>query len=346
MTGPRLFCLIDCRQTGNNGQGPGSEAIDRFHSAGRSSAAKNTSGDRIFLYVTPQDANSPVDLQIGSQRLLLTRDEFASLLQSPHAPSQLDKGFDFGGATKPTVVVSGDDNSATAVAGLLEARYGRSADVFLARDAYAASEHLAALPSLSVRSPSDLVVYTAKNITDYGTIANLKKNLARARIRVVEEKGGSVSERWQALSREQWSASNVMVIAGHRDSTMASHLMDLKEAGALKGKLVVAASCYEPGVELLQSDLTAGYQGAAGVIFFRETIKASAVEAVMLEFTRLMRSESFAPARIDDLLGRSVDRALELAETPSEREEIEKLRHPIFQLTRLRVPRTPSDADG
>ena len=296
--------------------------------------------------MTPQDVNSPVDLQVGSQRLFLTRDEFASLLQSPQAPSQLDKGLNFGRGTKPTVVVSGDDSSATAVAGLLEARYGPTADVFLARDPYAASEHLAALPSLSVRSPSDVVVYTAKNITDYGTIANLKKGPANARIRVVEENGGSASERWQALSREQWSASKVMVIAGHRDRTMASHLTDLKEAGALRGRLVVVASCYEPGVELLQSDLTAGYQGAAGVIFSRETIKASAVEAVMLEFAKLMRSGSFDPARIDVLFGRSVDRALEVADTPSDQDELKKLRHPIFQITRLRLLSEFADADA
>jgi hypothetical protein len=52
-----------------------------------------------------------------------------------------------------------------------------------------------------------------------------------------------------------------------------------------------------------------------------------------------------SPSRLDSLLERSVDRALEAAGTPSEREEIEKLRHALIQLSRLRPPTPASDID-
>ena len=326
----------------------GMEAVDQFHSAGRTVAAKNSSGNKLFLYAARESAypNSTIDLQIGSRRFFLSGDEFAALLQSPTAPSEIDEAFALGPGQKRTVVVSGESISGTAVADLLKTRYGQAVDVFLSRDASTVSERLDRLSLLSVGSSADLMVYTAKNILDYGTIENLKENLARAHIEVVEDKWESVSERWVALSRKQWTASNVIVIAGHRDSSMSRHLIALQAAGALKGKLVVVASCYEPGVETLQSDLMAGYLGAAGVIFYRDAVKASAVEAVMREFIKLMRSESLAPTRIDVLLKRSVDRALERADMPSEREEIEKLRHTIFQISRLRPLGALSDTDA
>ena len=133
--------------------------------------------------------------------------------------------------------------------------------------------------------------------------------------------------------------SNVLIITGHRDRAMSDHLTRLKEAGVLKGRLVAVISCYEPGAEAAQSGLLSGPQGAAGLLFYDATINATAVESVMRELSVLFRLGGFAPSTFEEWLNRSVDRALEHAETPGERAELLKLRRPVNQLSLRTVAR-------
>ncbi len=160
---------------------------------------------------------------------------------------------------------------------------------------------------------------------DFGTIENLKKPLTRAGIRVEDEPAGY----------GEVPGTNVIIITGHRDRSMSDHLQKLKKAGVLKGKLVVVISCYVPGVEALQSGLMVGPQGAAGVLFYSDVINATAVAAVMRKLPRIVDSQQFSPIRVDELLERSLDAALEDAETEPERQEIEKMRRFVDQRSLL-----------
>jgi hypothetical protein len=223
--------------------------------------------------------------------------------------------------------------SSIAHAAALKARYGADVNVYLARDAPAARENARKLESLVMNGPADLAVYTARGILDYDVVENLKKALARAGIRVVEETPSYGT-------RSDASESNVLIITGHRDRAMSDHLTRLKEAGVLKGKLVAVISCYEPGAEAAQSALLSGADGAAGLLFYDAAINATAVESVMRELSTLSRSGGLAPSTLEEWLNRSVDRALELADTPAEKTDILKLRRPIFQLSLRMTART------
>jgi len=178
---------------------------------------------------------------------------------------------------------------------------------------------------LPITQPADLAVYTAAGGTDFGTIENLKKPLMRAGIRVVDEAG-----------YREIPGTSVLIITGHRDRAMSDKLQKLKRAGVLKGKLVAVISCYAPGVEVLHSGLMAGPQSAAGVLFFRDAINATAVAAVMRELSSIVGSQHFSPSTLSELLQQSVDAALERAETAFEKQEIEKMMKLVDQRSMLR----------
>jgi len=323
----------------------GAEAIEEFNKEGRAIAAANSSDDLIFLHASPLSSgpDSPIALQLGTRAVNLPRSEFEAFVQSGEGLNQLE-GL-FGAASGTTgrrrailVLQTGIFATApsqaqipgfiplppaTAQAGALKAKFGNTVDVYLAGDARTARENATKLPSLAIKGPADITVYTARTVTDYDTIENLKKPLARSGIRVVDEKSGYAGT----------SSSNLIVVSGHRDRPLADHLNHLKDAGVLKGKLVAVISCYESGAESLQSDLLSGPMGAAGVLFFDTTVNAAAVESVLRELSKLIGSQGFAPSRLEELLERSVDQALVLADTPTEKVEIKKLRLGLLQLS-------------
>jgi hypothetical protein len=233
--------------------------------------------------------------------------------------------------------------SATAQAAAIKARYDGGVEVFMATDAGSARDNARKFESLTVRGPADVAVYTAAMLTDFGVVENLRKRLTAARIRVVDDTTNDTTTAVSAASPHTQDAAgateaNVIVVTGHRGPEMSTYLSRLKDTGVLKGKLVAVISCYEPGIETLQSALTGGADGAAAVLFYPEMIKASAVESVLSEFSKIVAAPEFTPARLNELLDRSVDRALEEAVTPAERSEILKLRLLFGQLSRLTQP--------
>lgn len=349
--------LLITDQNGRMVRLSGPLATQAFYDARRRVAQEKSSRDLAFLVATPQstDPNSPVVLQIGSQSIPFSRAEFQELLESPSSLS-LEKlvGIELGRTTASSAIVVLSDGtfskphdagqlpgilnvSPAKLAAAVKTLFGGTRDVFLANDAETAIEHASTLPSLTIKSSSDLTIYTAKTLTDYGSMENLKKPLEKAGVRVVDEEMGY----------SPVPGTSAVVVTGHRDRSMSEHLQDLKDAGVLRGKLVAVISCYEQGSERFQSDLITGPKGATAVVFYPTAIKAQAVELVMLELSRLISRETvgLSPSRLDSLLERSVDRALEAAGTPSEREEIEKLRHALIQLSRLRPPTPASDID-
>ena len=331
------------------------DAVEAFQHVLRSAAAENSSADLTFVHAAPRtmDRDSAVSVQVGMQVVTVPRAEFDAFVRSaaplaalddlisalaldvrtrPRSIAVLDNGLlaQRAGSSSPDTAVA---LSSIAQAAALKARYGADVNVFLARDARAARENARRVESLAMRGAADLAVYTARTIVDYAVVDNLRKTFARAGIRVADD---TPHYGMPAGAGE----SNVLVITGHRDRAMSDHLTTLKEAGVLKGKLVVVISCYEPGAEAAQSALLSGAQGAAGLLFYDEAINATAVESVMRELSALIRLGGFAPAKFEEWLNRSVERALELAETPGERAELLKLRRPIYQISRRMTART------
>jgi hypothetical protein len=152
----------------------------------------------------------------------------------------------------------------------------------------------------------------------------------------------------EATSYVEVPSSNVVVVTGHRDRSMADHLQRLKNAGVLKGKIVAVLSCYGEGVEGLQSDLVAGANGAKAILYYSTPINPGAVQSMMLELSRQLSSNNkgFAALRLDNLIKQSVDRALKNADFDSEKEELKKLQNPIIQLSRLRFDDQISGTDS
>ena len=139
----------------------------------------------------------------------------------------------------------GADFSSTSMAVALKALSETDRDVFITNNVPTALKHLPEFRSSSVKASSDLALYTAKTIQDADIVHNLRLSMDRAGIPVINEATGYV----------QVPSSNVGVVTGHRDRSMADHLRELKEAGVLREKVVAVISCYEEGVEGLQSDL-------------------------------------------------------------------------------------------
>jgi hypothetical protein len=145
-------------------------------------------------------------------------------------------------------------------------------------------------------------------------VENLAASLERA----------GVSVYGQGNSPSQSSADNVVIVTGHRDINMARHLDYLKNEGALANKLVLIFSCYDHGVELAQSNLTAGKNGAIGVIYFADVINAPAVEAVMNEFALAIRSGQLFGLRLDRAVAMAGERARAKAD-PRDKSENQKI---------------------
>jgi hypothetical protein len=309
----------------------GTPAVEQFYEAGRRIAAKHSDKGAFFLYASPAaaDVSGTVVLQIGPETITVPRTEFDNFVQSGGGLSKLEEMIGTGtgerralfvldrgifGATAESGATDVASASAMRLAVALRTRYRGVADVFLARDARTALEN--ARKPLPIAKPADLAVYTAPDVTDLGTIDNLRKPLTRAGIRVVDGAAGYAAV----------PGTNVIIITGHRDQPLSDFLQRLKRDGVLAGKVVAVVSCYEPGVEALQSGLMTGPGRASGVLFYSGVINPIAVQPVMRELSRIVGSQPNSPASLRELWEESVDAALKRADTDLEKQELEKLK--------------------
>lgn len=340
--------VVDRRRSG---------AFEAFHALQRETAAANSSDEVMLLHASPHsvDPTSPIRLQIGSKAVSIARGEYDAFVRGEGALEALRFLDSSGADAKPRrlgILASGlfgdsryGGYSATEQAAALKALLGDRVDVFVARDPVAARRNLVKRDAAIVKAADDIAVYTSETVVDHGILDNLARPLARAGIRVVtaaeqERTRPTADDRVGQPRGGAAPASNVIVITGHRDVSMDSHLTRLKDAGWLAGKFVVIISCYERGVEVTQSSLLAGPLAASGVLFFSEAVNAPAVELVIRKLADRIGAGELGD-KLEQLLKRSVEDAADEAITPIERLEIRKLHRAIWQLSRT-VPESPA----
>ena len=116
---------------------------------------------------------------------------------------------------------------------------------------------------------------------------------------------------------------------------MESYIEAQIKSGNLKGKQVVLFSCYQQGdPNLVHRMISEG--GAKEVIFYAETIKAEAVNAVIGELAQKVstQEEPNSSKQIIDLLDSSVETVIHRSATPAAlKEKVTTLRARVPQLS-------------
>lgn len=292
-------------------------AIARFHEVGKRIARESSREDFHVLYAVPSASSSDlIDVQYGQGELKsLPRAGFvqqlARLVDTDSAPITI---LSDGTTNDP-------DLQATPLAAALKAQIGGGRDVFVAKDVFsgAAYDHQRKLQNVSVRTGGDIAVYTSGMIQDWGAVEQVQKSLQRAGIQVNSEEAGLVPS----------SAGNVIAIIGHRGPEMGAFLARLKDAGVVRDKIVLLMSCYDSDVESAQSILTRGDNGAIGVFYFSDAIRAPEVASILYQLGRAVGSGEVAGQRLDHVFEHAARLAAKNA-TLNEKLDIELL---LYRMT-------------
>lgn len=231
----------------------------------------------------------------------------------------------------------------TELASQLKARYGDKADFLLDDELDTGKANAASMPL--VTKSSDIAAYVPPNDplekeTSKNAQADAAKNIITNISDYLREAGVTV-ERGFAPSAK----TNVLVLTGHKDREFVRYVNELGYSGVFKGHVVAMASCYEVGDEALNSRIVRSF-GAKAVLFYDRRLNVNAVESVLFELTQLLKGENFSPARLDELLNRSIDKALEKLENAPLRSDMEKMRRSVIQVSQLELKCATTNHQG
>jgi hypothetical protein len=169
-----------------------------------------------------------------------------------------------------------------------------------------AREH--AINPVLVTSANDVAAYIPEKsfkVTDSDTIKATRSLLQSAGVKVED-------------SVKKLSQKNVIVLSGHKNQQFINYIDVHIKGGTLKDKVVVLFSCYEPGdANIAHRVINEG--GAREVIFFNQTIDATAVKQVLRELaTQLQQQPSDGGKPMLDVLDKSMKSVIDDPSTDPE----------------------------
>jgi hypothetical protein len=228
----------------------------------------------------------------------------------------------------------------TVLLAVLKARYREKGDFLLDDEMDRGKANAASLPF--VAKGNDIVAYLASNDPLRGTISNRisKTDGQVQQFKIIENIAEYLRETGVEIISDftRSAKTNVLVVTGHKDRNFVDYVNDLGFNGVFKDHIVALASCYEVGDEALNARIIRDYQAKA-VLFFDRRLNPHAVESVLYEMSRILKESNYSSSRFDDLLNRSVDRALKDPQNASWRNDIEKMRRSLIQVSRLTIDR-------
>ena len=199
----------------------------------------------------------------------------------------------------------------------LLAQRGPGTEVFIGLDRNLALENAGKLPVLDTQA--DVAVYLPGKqaaVQDFQALQGIRDTMTGLRF----------TEDLAPLP------GKVVILTGHSSAELRMWVESLGRSGALRGKLVVLNSCHGAMDTAWNSRLIREF-GATGVRSYVEEITPQAVKDVMVHFNNLLKAPRSFGETLEQLWNKAVDRALGEAEFQNLKQQIEKLRLGVTQLS-------------
>ena len=313
----------------------GVAAIKKMDQLARQLVKKNSDEEICFLYVSPLkiQGKNKFKIYVGADHVEVSPAKMHRMRAGSYKIHPLDSLLKSKTGTKMVIwpgpfsrgIKESNQpelryNNSLRFAIELSRRYGDRHDIYLDDDIKIARDNAANLPNIS--GPTDvaaLIPFESFKVSDYDVIDQIKDILSESGIRVSKVRG-PIQE------------SNLLIITGHKNQQFRDYIEHLGKAGVLKGKHVVLFSCYKAGDEEFNSKNIKKF-GIRGIHFFSETIHPQAVQEVIVELSKILRDKQKPGTKSNKLLIKSIKQALKTNSQSTLRQEIEKMRHGITQIS-------------
>jgi hypothetical protein len=181
---------------------------------------------------------------------------------------------------------------------------------------------------------SQMAVFVDKRrIGSYGEITHVRNALKGAEIRLVKAGNAKTGE------------SPIILFAGQRNENFQALVKQLAAERRFENSLVAFAVCGE-GCEVSFNSGIIRESGARAILFYDQRIHPDAVESVLLKFSELLIKEGVPDSKFQQLWRKSVEEVLKNCTPPRcNREDVEKLRDAILQLSALPHRRSETNAE-
>jgi len=211
-------------------------------------------------------------------------------------------------------------------------RYGDKVDLSLANDLKLGIANLKEMPKFE--KGSQMAVFVDKRrIGSYGEITHVRNALKGAEIRLVKAGNAKTGE------------SPIILFAGQRNENFQALVKQLAAERRFENSLVAFAVCGE-GCEVSFNSGIIRESGARAILFYDQRIHPDAVESVLLKFSELLIKEGVPDSKFQQLWRKSVEEVLKNCTPPRcNREDVEKLRDAILQLSALSHRRSETNAE-
>jgi hypothetical protein len=210
-------------------------------------------------------------------------------------------------------------------------RFQDKAEFYLANDVALAEANLAGLPRLG-RSGQLRVVIDEK-ISDMDSITNIKPELARAGIRVVQARNLKPGQ------------PGVVMIAGHNNEDFRVLVTKMAQEKRFVGSVIALASCGQGGEAAFNTEIIRA-SGARAVLFYNQKVHPDAVQQVLLTFAERIAQDGVTDSDFQRLWRESVREAAAHETQPELKLEIQKLAEALVQLSRTIMPRSSNSLDA
>jgi hypothetical protein len=289
----------------------------------------NSDEDTTFSRMRASGAETDqVIFDIGKKSVKISRIEIDNLLGGTGESPKLDAFFEERPSSKQLVFYSdplADRETLVRMVEAIDRRYGDRMKVLLDDNLVIGKKNAKNLPTIS--GSTDLAAYIPRDgfkVTDYGVLQDIEDYLRQAQIETVRDTG--IAE-----------ASNIIIITGHKDTSLQNYIMELGGKGCLQGKMVLVFSCYDQGDTGFYSKAIEK-SGIRGIKFFRDTINPQAVQEVVVAMCDVLEKTQGSVTDLKHLLKQAVDQALEKNKNGPGflLDEIKKLQKGITQVSRLK----------
>jgi hypothetical protein len=129
------------------------------------------------------------------------------------------------------------------------------------------------------------------------------------------------------------SEANVVVVTAHKNSDYRNYLMNLSKSGALKGKVVLLASCAAKTDSAFVSELLARDNAPRVVVRFTKEIDPAHALSLVKEMGVLLKASPEKQLHLEALLDEAFHELFKSASTSAERREISSLRSFVAQVS-------------
>jgi hypothetical protein len=323
----------------------GPKALSALREASRQKAIRFSTEKLRFAHVSAEEGN--LVFQVGNERVSVSVLDWYRWVANPSSvtfaalegvfATAARKGQDivllrdalaarperFGGS-----FVQGGVDDPIKVAVLLKERFPEAR----IRIDDAPEEVAARLASIKpVEQPEDLglaIPPGEARVEDHGLIDKIKKVMVDAGVKTIEKPADLAH------------IANILVISAHNDEQLFNYIESLGKhriAGrsALKGKLLLLNTCFEPGNSNMVHELIERYE-LAGVYYPTEVIDMKALHPVMLAVRDILREVKRQGKKLhpEDLLRQAGDRVLKDIRDKANWDEVRKIKKGVLQISR------------